>query len=130
MTTEPAVPNQSASPLIISARVAERSTIPSWPWRRGAMLLSGAAQLITISALVSIDRAPATWASLLLAIASTPLAAATAHAPARIARLTAIAAIAVLVAGIIGAIGHTGLFFVPALGVLIVGTIKLWRESV
>ena len=130
MMTEPSVPSQSTPPLIISARVAKRSTIPSWPWRRGAMLLSGAAQLITISALMSVDRAPATWASLLLAIAPTPLAAATAHAPARVARLTAISGIAVLVAGIIGAIGHTGLFFVPALGVLIVGTIKLWREPV
>jgi len=128
MTTEPSVPSQSAPRLITSARVAKRSTIPSWPWRRGAMLLAGAAQLITISALVSADPAPATWASLLLAIAPVLLAAATAHAPARIARFTALAGIAVLVAGIIGAVGHTGLFFVPALAVLIVGTIKLWRE--
>jgi hypothetical protein len=120
--------SQSTPALVISARVAKRSTIPSWPWRRGAMLLAGAAQLITISALLSVDPVPATWASLLLAIAPLPLAAATAHAPAPIARLTAIAGIAVLVAGIIGAIGHTGPLFVPALGVLIVGTIKLWGD--
>jgi len=128
MTTEPSVRSQGTPRLITSARVAKRSTVPSWPWRRGAMLLAGAAQLITISALVSADPAPATWASLLLAIAPVLLAAATAHAPARIARFTGLAAIAVLVAGIIGAIGHTGLFFVPALAVLMVGTIKLWRE--
>lgn len=130
MTTQPSVPSQKMPALIISARVARRSTIPSWPWRRGAMLLAGAAQLITIASLLSVDPVPATWAPLLLAIAPVLLAAATAHAPARVARLTAIAGIAVLVVGIIGAIGHTGLFFVPALAVLIVGTIKLWREPV
>jgi hypothetical protein len=36
--------------------------------------------------------------------------------------------LAVLVAGIIGGITHTGLFFVPALVVLAVGTAKLWTE--
>jgi hypothetical protein len=128
MTMQPSVPSQRTPALITSARVAQRSTIPSWPWRRGAMLLAGAAQLITIATLLSVDPVPATWAPLLLAIAPAPLAAATAHAPARIARLTAIALMAVLVVGIIGAIGHTGLFFVPALAVLIVGTIKLQRE--
>jgi hypothetical protein len=92
------------------------------------MLLAGAAQLITIATLLSVDPVPATWAPLLLAIAPALLTAATAHAPARIARLTAIAAIAVLVVGIVGAVRHTGLFFVPALVVLIVGTIKLQRE--
>ena len=35
----------------------------------------------------------------------------------------------VLVAGIAGGILHTGLFFVPALVVLAVGTVKLWREQ-
>ena len=34
---------------------------PSWPWRRSALFLAGAAQLITISALVSADPSPATW---------------------------------------------------------------------
>jgi hypothetical protein len=28
---------------------------PSWPWRRGALILAGAAQLITISAWVTSD---------------------------------------------------------------------------
>ena len=34
----------------------------------------------------------------------------------------------VLVAGIAGGILHIGLFFVPALVVLAVGGVKLWRE--
>jgi hypothetical protein len=42
---------------------------PSWPWRRGALILAGAAQLITISALTSADPLAVTWSSLLLAIA-------------------------------------------------------------
>jgi hypothetical protein len=130
MTTQPTVPSKNGPALLTSARVAKRSTIPSWPWRRGAMLLAGVAQLITISTLVSADPVSATWGPLLLAIAPILLVAATAFAPARIARLTAIAGIIVLVVGIIGAIKHTGLFFVPALGVLIVGTVKLWREPV
>jgi hypothetical protein len=128
MTTQPSALSESGHPLIISARVAKRSTIPSWPWRRGAMLLAGAAQLITIATLVSVDPVAATWAPLLLAIAPVPLTVATAFAPARIARLTAIAGVVVLVAGIIGAIKHTGVFFVPALAVLIVAALKLWRE--
>jgi hypothetical protein len=133
MTTQPTVPSQATSPLIISPRVAMRSTIPSWPWRRGALLLAGAAQLLAISSLTrSSDPLPATWVPLLLAIAPVLLAAATAWAPARIARLTGIAGIAVLLVGTIGAIGQTGMqyavFFVPALVVLIVGTIMLWRE--
>ena len=35
---------------------------------------------------------------------------------------------AALIAGIAGVISHTGLFFVPALVVLAIGTAKLWRE--
>jgi hypothetical protein len=101
---------------------------PSWPWRRAALFLAGAAQLITISALAGVDPPPVTWASLLLAIAPAPLAAAAAFAPAVVARLAAVACAAVLVAGIAGAIGHTGLFFVPALVVMVIGGVKLWRE--
>ncbi len=40
----------------------------SWPWQRAAFLLAGAAQLITISALLGSDPIPVTWASLLLAV--------------------------------------------------------------
>jgi hypothetical protein len=102
---------------------------PSWPWRRGALLLAGAAQLITISALVGVDPLAVTWWSLLLAIAPAPLAAAAAYAPAPVNRLAAVADLLILIAGIIGGITHTGLFFVPALAVLAVGTVKLWREQ-
>jgi hypothetical protein len=127
MTGQPDQP--AATPaLLTSARVAKRATIPSWPWRRGAMLLSGAAQLITISALVSADPEPTTWAMLLLAIAPAPLAVGTAFLPARLARLMAVAAAVVLLVGIIGAVRHTGLFFVPAFAVMVVAIIKLWSE--
>jgi len=42
---------------------------PSLAWLKGALLLAGAAQLITISALTSADPLAVTWSSLLLAIA-------------------------------------------------------------
>ncbi len=116
----------SAAPM---ARPAAVPAPPSWPWLRGALLLAGAAQLITISALTSADPLAATWYSLLLAIAPAPLAAAAAFAPAPASRLAAAAvAAAVLVVGIVGGITHTGLFFVPALAVLAVGAAKLWSE--
>jgi hypothetical protein len=101
---------------------------PSWAWRRGALLLAGAAQLITISALLGQDPPPVTWASLLLALAPAPLAAAAAFAPGPVNMLAAVVGVLVLVAGIAGAVLHTGLFFVPALVVLAVGAVKLWRE--
>ena len=93
------------------------------------MLLAGAAQLITISALVGVDPLAVTWWSLLLAIAPAPLAAAATFAPARLNLVAAVAGILVLIAGIAGGILHVGLFFVPALVVLVVGAVKLWREQ-
>jgi hypothetical protein len=102
---------------------------PSWVWLRSALILAGAAQLITISALTSADPLSVTWASLLLAIAPAPLAAAAAFAPAPVSRLAAVVGVVVLTAGIAGSIVHTGLFFVPALVVLAVGGVKLWREQ-
>jgi hypothetical protein len=102
---------------------------PSWPWRRAALFLAGAAQLITISALVSADPIAATWSSLLLAVAPAPLAAVAAFAPAPVNLLAAAAGIAVMVAGIAGQLTHTGLFFVPALVMLAAGAVKLWREQ-
>jgi hypothetical protein len=101
---------------------------PSWPWRWGALLLAGAAQLITISALVGVDPLAVTWWSLLLAIAPAPLAAAATFAPARLNLLAAVAGVVILIVGIAGGILHIGLFFVPALVVLAVGAVKLWRE--
>ena len=103
---------------------------PSWPWRRAALFLAGAAQLITISALVGADPIPATWSSLLLAVAPAPLAAAAAFAPAPVNLLAAVAGIVVLAVGIVAQVTHTGLFFVPALVVLAVAAVKLWREQV
>ena len=111
------------------ARPAPVPAPPSWAWRRGALILAGAAQLITISALTSADPLAVTWASLLLAVAPAPLAAAAAFAPAPVNRLAAVIAELVLVAGIAGSIVHTGLFFVPALVVLAVGGVKLWSEQ-
>ncbi len=102
---------------------------PSWPWRLGALILAGAAQLIIISALTSADPLAVTWWSLLLAIAPAPLAAAAAFAPAPLSRLAAVAGVLVLIAGIAGGILHIGLFFVPALVVLAFGGVKLWREQ-
>ena len=102
---------------------------PSWPWLRGALVLAVAAQLITISALTSADPLAVTWSSLLLAIAPAPLAALAVFAPARVARPAAAVAVVVLIAGIVGGILHTGLFFLPSLIVLAVGTVKLWQEQ-
>jgi hypothetical protein len=101
---------------------------PSWPWRRAALFLAGAAQLITISALVGADPLAVTWWSLLLGIGPAPLAAA-AFATAPVNRLAAAAGVQILVAGIAGGILHAGLFFVPALVALAVGGVKLWREQ-
>jgi hypothetical protein len=106
------------------------SAPPSRPWRRAALLLAGAAQLITISALVGADPIPATWSSLLLAIAPAPLAAAAAFAPAPVNLLAAVAGIAVLAMGSGGQLTHTGLFFLPALVAPAVVAVKLWREQV
>jgi hypothetical protein len=102
---------------------------PSWPWRLGALILAGAAQLITISALVGADRPPVSWAALLLAIAPAPLAAAGAFAPAPFGRIAAAAAVVAMAAGLVGAILHTGLFFLPALVVEIVAVVKLSAEG-
>ena len=62
----------SAAPTVVFAAPA------SWPWRRAALFLAGAAQLITISALVGADPIPVTWSSLLLAVAPVTVAAAAA----------------------------------------------------
>jgi hypothetical protein len=127
MTTDsaPASSSPGAGP---AAATISIPALPSWPWRRAALFLAGAAQLITISALVGVDPPPVTWSSLLLAVAPAPLAAAAAFAPAPVNLLAAVAGIAVLAAGIVAQLTHTGLFFVPALVVLAVGAVKLWRE--
>ena len=102
---------------------------PSWPWRRAALLLVGAAQLITIADLLGADPIAATWSSLLLAVAPVLLAAAAAFAPAPVNLLAAAAGVVVLVAGIAGQITHTGVLFLPALVALAVGGAGLRREQ-
>jgi len=120
-------PAASAS-AVGAAQPAATSASPSRPWLIGAFLLAGAAQLITISALVSVDPLSATWGALLLAIAPVLLTAAAAFGPRAAALPAALAAVVALVAGIAGEITHIGAFFVPALVVLIIGVIKLWPE--
>jgi hypothetical protein len=71
----------------------------------------------------------ATWWSLLLAIAPAPVAAVAAFAPAPVNLLAGVVGVLVLLVGIAGGILHIGVFFVPALVVLAVGTVKLWREQ-
>jgi hypothetical protein len=130
--TTPAAPADTAPAASTPASpVAPPSPAPpSWPWRRGALILAGAAQLITISALVTPDYPlAATWWSLLLGIAPAPIAAVAAFAPAPVNRMAAVIGVVVLVAGIAGGLLHTGLLFAPALVVLAVGTVKLWREQ-
>jgi len=102
---------------------------PSWAWRRSALILAGAAQLITISALNGADPIAVTWSSLLLAIAPALLAAAAAFAPAPVSRLAAAAGVLALIAAIAGGTGSVGVFFVPALAALAVSGVKLWREQ-
>ena len=110
-----------AATLPASSAVPPMPAPPSWPWRRAALFLAGAAQLITISALVGADPLAVTWWSLLLAIAPAPVTAVAAFAPAPASRMAAAAPVLILVAGIAGEILHTGLFFVPALVALAVG---------
>jgi hypothetical protein len=128
--TTPADTANTSTPTAASAATRRPAVAapPSWPWMRGALILAGAAQLITISALTSADPLAATWYSLLLAVAPALLVAAAAFTPAPAKLPAAVAAAVVLVVGIVGGIAHTGLFFVPALAVLIVGVVKLWRE--
>jgi hypothetical protein len=128
MTIHSAAPDGSAEAGSGSATVVSPAP-PSWPWRRAALFLAGAAQLITISALVGADPIPATWSSLLLAVAPAPVAAAAAFAPGPVNLLAAAAGIAVLAVGIVAQVTHTGVFFVPALVVLAVAAVKLWREQ-
>jgi hypothetical protein len=126
MTAETA---PAATPQTPPESLWRRSTPPSWPWRRRAILLAGPAQLITIAALLSVDPLAASWWSLLLAIAPAPLAAVAGFGPVSVARLAAWADVAVMIAGIIGGILHTGLFFAPAVIVMVVGALKLSRET-
>jgi hypothetical protein len=121
-------PNVAATSSATAVGEPARPWLASHPWLRGAFLLAGAAQLITISALLSVDPLANTWYSLLLAIAPVLLCSTAAFAPVRIARPAAVLAVVALVVGIIPGAAYTGLFFLPALIVLVVGMLLLWRE--
>jgi hypothetical protein len=127
MTTDTG--SADTSPPSPAATAIPSAAPPSWPWRRAALFLAGAAQLITISDLLGADPVAVTWSSLLLAIAPVLLAAVAAFAPAPVNLLAAVAGVVVLVAGIAGQITHTGVLFVPVLVTLAVGGVKLWREQ-
>ena len=126
--TVSSTPPAASTPQPAMARPGSAAS-PRRPWLRGALFLAGAAQLITISALVSVDPLAATWSALLLAIAPAPLVAVAAFAPAPVARVAAAAGVVVLAVGIIGGVLHTGLFFLPALVVLVIGGRRLWRPD-
>jgi len=119
---------QQPIPASASVAIADRrwSIVSGRPWRRGAFLLAGAAQIITISALLSVDPLPATWSALLLAIAPAPLTALAAFMPPVIAKPAAVVAAVAMIVGILGGIGRTGSLFIPALVALVVGGARLW----
>jgi hypothetical protein len=122
LATAPAPPASAA--VTVAGPPAPASVL----WRRAALLLSLAAQLITVSALTSADPIAATWAALLMATAPAPLAAVAVFGPARVRMPALLAAAVVLVVGIVGNITHTGVFFVPALAALLGAAVTLWRQ--
>jgi hypothetical protein len=110
-----------------SATAVPRPVSASQPWLYGGLLLAVAAQLITVSALTSADPTAASWPALLLATAPAPLAAAAAFSRAPVNRLLLAAAMVAIIVGGAGQILQTGLFFLPALVVLAVAAVRLWR---
>ena len=105
-------------------------------WLLAAFLLAGAAQLITISALLSADPLAASWSALLLAVAPVLLTAAAAFGPRSVSRLAAAAAAVVLLVGIVGSlaswssqVSHPSPLFIPALVAVVAGGILLWRTD-
>jgi hypothetical protein len=128
MTSQPppTVGASAASASATSAPVPSQSVFSGTSWQRGGFLLAGAAQLITISALLSADPLAATWSALLLAIAPAPLAAVAAFARPGVARLAALAAAVGMLVGIVGGIGRIGTLFIPALIAVVIGGARLW----
>jgi hypothetical protein len=91
------ISEQSPRPMPAAPFVpAIKSGEPSWPWRRTGLLLAGAAQLLTIAAIIGVDPPALTWAVLLLAIAPALLAGLAAIVPPRLARLVVTGTVAVL----------------------------------
>jgi hypothetical protein len=139
MATQPA--NTATQPASTTAQSA--SAISAKPprsitqrWLFAAFLLAGAAQLITIAALLGADPLATSWSALLLAIAPAPLAAAAAFTAPRLARLAAAAAGVAIIVGIVGSLtewststARTGVLFFLALAAVIVGGLRLWRSG-
>lgn len=103
--TTPETPAAVIPAVGVPTSSAERVTPapPSWPWRRGALILAGAAQLITISALVTPDYPLAvTWWWLLLGVAPAPVAAVAAFALVPVNLRAAVIGVVVLAAGVAG----------------------------
>jgi predicted ribosomally synthesized peptide with SipW-like signal peptide len=105
-------------------------------WLLAAFLLAGAAQLITISALVSADPLAASWSALLLAIAPVLLTAVAAFGSRSMARPAAAGAAVVLLVGIVGSlaswssqVSHPSPLFIPALVAAVVAGVRLLRAS-
>jgi hypothetical protein len=126
-----AATTQSASAIVVRPprTVTQR-------WLFAAFLLAGAAQLITISALLSADPLAASWWALLLAVAPAPLAAAAAFTAPRLARAAVAAAGAAILVGIVGSLtewstsnARTGVLFFLALAAVVVGGLRLWRHA-
>ena len=128
-TRQPATASASATSASVTSAVApSRPLLSSRHWRRGAFLLAAAAQLITISALLSVDPLAATWSPLLLAIAPAPLTALAAFTSRAVAIPAALVAAVAILVGVVGGIGRIGSLFIPALIVLVVGVVLGLRE--
>jgi hypothetical protein len=133
MTTQSASTVTTRSASALSARPPRTIT---QRWLFAAFLLAGAAQLITIAALLGATPLATSWSALLLAIAPAPLTAAAAFTAPRLARAAAVAAVVAIIVGIVGSLtewstsnAHTGVLFFLALAAAVVGGLRLWRPS-
>ncbi len=131
--TQPA--STAAQPAFAISAKPPRSITQRWLF--AAFLLAGAAQLISISALISSDPLAASWWALLLAVAPVLLTAAAAFGPRSASRPAAVAAAGVLVVGFVGSLidwsvtssSHIGVLFIPALVAAVIGGLRLWRPG-
>ena len=121
----PPAPSVPASPAVPPVAAP-----PSWPWRRGALILAGsrAADHHFGAGELRTTRWPPRGGPCCWRIAPAPVAAVAAFAPAPVGRVVGVVGVLVLVAGIAGGILHIGLFFVPALAALAIGTVTLRRD--
>jgi hypothetical protein len=138
MATQSSTAAQSASVTSQSATAVSvkppRSITQRWLF--AAFLLAGAAQLITIAALLGSTPLATSWSALLLAIAPAPLTAAAAFTAPRLARLAVAAAGVAIGVGIVGSLidwststARTGVLFILALAAVVVGGLRLWRAG-